>query len=98
MISTDRPICTGCEQYPDQIDEYVAAANAANEVGDLDQCQLCLAMPGENHLSTCPNYLTPDRYVQAEEGTLNPQNGHFLCTSCYIEAGMPSSPAGWVAP
>lgn len=28
-------------------------------------------------------------YVKREEGTFNPENGHFWCTSCYIKAGMP---------
>lgn len=42
--------------------------------------------------------MTPDQYVWEEEGTLNRENGHFLCTSCYIRAGMPSSPRGWQAP
>ena len=41
---------------------------------------------------------TPEEYVKAEEGTYNPENGHFLCTDCYIKAGMPSSPYGWIAP
>lgn len=41
---------------------------------------------------------SPDLYVQLEEGTYNTENGHFLCTPCYIKAGMPSSPEGWVAP
>lgn len=41
---------------------------------------------------------TEDEYVRAEEGTYNPRNGHFLCTKCYVKAGMPSSPNGWVAP
>lgn len=41
---------------------------------------------------------TPDAYVRSEEGTYNPENGHFLCTDCYFKAGMPSSPRGWVAP
>ncbi len=39
-----------------------------------------------------------DQYVMEEEGTFNQQNGHFLCTACYIEAGEPSGPSGWVAP
>lgn len=30
-----------------------------------------------------------DDYVKSEEGTYNPSNGHFYCTSCYIEVGMP---------
>ena len=42
--------------------------------------------------------MTPDDYVWEEEGTLNRENGHFLCTNCYIKAGMPSSPRGWYAP
>lgn len=40
----------------------------------------------------------PDRYVKENEGTYNQENGHFLCTECYIKAGMPSSPKGWKAP
>lgn len=39
-----------------------------------------------------------DQYVREEEGTYNYENGHFLCTSCYVKAGMPSSDRGWVAP
>jgi hypothetical protein len=42
--------------------------------------------------------MTADDYVWQEEGTLNRENGHFLCTNCYIKAGMPSSRRGWVAP
>ena len=44
--------------------------------------------------------LTPDEYVWQEEGTLNVNNGHFLCDSCYIAAGMPSGPGNerWTAP
>ncbi len=41
---------------------------------------------------------TPDEYVRSEEGTLNQETGDFLCTMCYIKAGMPSSPTGWVVP
>ena len=42
--------------------------------------------------------VSPARYVATEEGTLNPENGHFACTECYVAMGMPSSPSGWVAP
>ena len=43
--------------------------------------------------------MTPDQYVLQEEGTLNPENGHFLCTECYIKAGQPTAPwPGWRAP
>lgn len=43
-------------------------------------------------------FMTPNQYVREEEGTYNKTNGHFLCTSCYIDAGCPSSNTGWVAP
>ena len=42
--------------------------------------------------------ISPSLYVANEEGTYNPKNGHFLCTSCYVELGMPTSPKGWIAP
>ena len=43
-------------------------------------------------------YLSADDFVICEEGTFNPATGHFLCTECYITAGMPSAPGGWRAP
>jgi hypothetical protein len=44
--------------------------------------------------------MTPDDYVRQEEGTYNPKNGHFACTTCYIKMGMPDRPYPdyWVAP
>lgn len=45
-----------------------------------------------------PSAADVNRYIVREEGTRNRENGHFLCTPCYAEAGMPSSPRGWVAP
>lgn len=46
------------------------------------------------------NDMTVEDFVREEEGTYNPTNGHFLCTDCYIKAGMPSLPypQTWVAP
>lgn len=41
---------------------------------------------------------TATEYVIAEEGTYNRENGHFLCDSCYIKNGSPSSPRGWKCP
>lgn len=41
--------------------------------------------------------MTPDEYAM-EDGTFNETNGHFLCDSCYIKAGMPVSEHGWKAP
>lgn len=44
--------------------------------------------------------MSPDEYCMAEEGTYNATNGHFLCTDCYIKAGMPAvpHPGQWIAP
>lgn len=42
--------------------------------------------------------ISPVEYVIQEEGTLNPVNGHFLCTTCYIKAGAPSTASGWKTP
>lgn len=42
--------------------------------------------------------MSPDDYVKDEEGTYNAANGQFLCNDCYIKAGMPTTPGGWVAP
>lgn len=65
--------CTNCNRTPEQIDEYVIAAEE--------------------------NEMTPNEYVWAEEGTLNPTNSHFTCTACYIAIGMPSAPGqGWKTP
>jgi len=66
------PYCTGCDKSPEDIQEYIDAADE--------------------------NGMTPEDYVRSEEGTYNRINGHFLCTSCYTDAGMPSSLEGWVAP
>lgn len=41
---------------------------------------------------------TPAQFVQEQEGTLNPENGHFVCTDCYMRMGMPATSMGWVAP
>ena len=40
----------------------------------------------------------PREYVWFEEGTLNRETGQFLCTICYVRAGMPSGPHGWTVP
>lgn len=42
--------------------------------------------------------MDPEEYVRREEGTYNRENGHFLCTGCYVKAGMPSGPRGWTCP
>lgn len=42
--------------------------------------------------------VTPNEFVQQEEGTYNPTNGHFCCTLCYMKIGMPDRPGGWRSP
>lgn len=85
------------ENYPK---EEVPLAGVS---GDPDRpiCVGCHKIPEEIH-EYLPEYtgsnLEPDEYVKREEGTYNRSNGHFLCTDCYIKAGMPTSPHGWKAP
>lgn len=66
------------------------------------QCIGCGKSPseiGEYIVSGAENGMTPDDYVWEEEGTLNRANGHFACTECYIEMGMPTGVGRrWVAP
>lgn len=45
-----------------------------------------------------PKKLARIAYIVEEEGTYNPENGHFLCDDCYINAGQPSSINGWRCP
>jgi hypothetical protein len=42
--------------------------------------------------------LTAAEYLKQEEGTYNIRTNHFLCDMCYIGAGMPSRPGGWLCP
>jgi hypothetical protein len=51
--------------------------------------------------SFIPGTISPQKreiYVIQEEGTYNKTNGHFLCDTCYIKAGMPTKPYGWKCP
>ena len=63
-------------------------------------CQGCRKCPEEIEeyvdMAREEGYGSASEFVRAEEGTLNHETGHFLCTACYIAAGMPSSPMGWV--
>lgn len=64
-------------------------------------CMGCQKHPDEleEYVVAAADYSTsPDDYVAREEGTYNPENAHFLCTDCYVEAGQPSSPTGWRCP
>ena len=65
-------------------------------------CMGCKKAPHEISeyidMAESEGYASPAEFVWALEGTLNRENGHFLCTECYIAAGMPSGRAGWMCP
>jgi hypothetical protein len=64
-------------------------------------CVICCCNPDELSEYTEPAAelnISANEYVRKEEGTFNRQNGHFLCTPCYVVASQPSGPNGWVAP
>lgn len=64
-------------------------------------CFNCYRTPEEinEYVEMADEYNTSPRlFVIHEEGTYNPNNGHFCCTECYIRIGQPSSPQGWKAP
>lgn len=82
-------------------DQARGCATGHTDSAALPICTGCNMRPSEieEYLEAAAvEEMTPDDYVRAEEGTYNRANGHFLCTPCYISAGMPSSPTGWVAP
>lgn len=87
------PICQGCKKSPEELEEYVEQASAENESLEgmhADEMEEMGLIPFFRY--------TPTSFVQMEEGTYNPENGHFLCTDCYIAAGMPTAPQGWKCP
>ncbi len=64
-------------------------------------CQGCKLTPNEiaEYVDAAREEgISPEAYAWENEGTLNRENGHFLCTDCYITAEMPGSPTGWVCP
>jgi hypothetical protein len=63
-----------------------------------DNIPIYVTLAREEELTTPDGTPDADEYVWREEGTLNRDNGHFLCDQCYINAGMPSGPGGWKAP
>lgn len=77
------PICAVCYKTPREIEEYVEAAAEWNA-----------ELPTEGGDQYEPQ-IDPDEYCRLEEGTYNEENNLFVCTSCYIKIGMPSSHGGW---
>ncbi len=65
------------------------------------RCAGCGALPSElaEYVEAARDVgMSAEQYVRQEEGTYNRASGHFLCTRCYAEHGMPAAPGGWVAP
>lgn len=63
-----------------------------NERSNKLYCKLCGKTPSEleEYVSAAKaENMTPEEYVQQEEGTYNEQTGEFYCTPCYVNAGMP---------
>lgn len=55
-------------------------------------CEMCGQLPEDlmEYVVCAEDFnLSPDEYVIQNEGTYNPHTGTFLCTDCYIKAGMP---------
>lgn len=88
------PICIGCNRKGADMPEYRDAA-LMNEYDfqSQEEHEAKVKELGEDEVKRLAK-----EYLRYEEGTYNHENGHFLCTPCYIEAGMPSSPRGWRAP
>lgn len=78
------PICVGCAKRPFELPEYDML------IDDTDPESLTDERRAELRLQACLQ----------EEGTLNPENGHFLCNHDYILNGQPSkrSPDRWICP
>lgn len=85
-------------------------AIAANLIDDTHQalgtriilrCNGCGLPPRQIELLCAAGFLaqmSADEYVWQRESTLNRRNGHFLCPPCFVSAGSPTSPVGWMAP
>lgn len=46
-------------------------------------------LPEYAELAEAEGYGSATAALRGEEGTYNPENGHFWCTADYIKAGMP---------
>jgi hypothetical protein len=58
-----------------------------------EKCVVCGKSPDElgeyASLAEDEGYDSPLEAMRGEEGTYNPNNGHFFCTMDYIKVGMP---------
>lgn len=82
------PICVGCARRPAEMEEYdILLPDYDGEHFDNDGHLRTLTLAEKRRLACTEN-----------EGTLNSENGHFLCTEDYIRNGSPSNSRGWVCP
>lgn len=88
-----------CGRPPAEINEFIVYARESQDYvvaeWEAEGKPTRFNLDGEE-VSTPPTY-TPDDYVRDEEGTLDPDSGFFLCTTCYLKMGSPSRPWGWRA-
>jgi hypothetical protein len=89
-------VCNHCKREPHEIDEY--KWQAAEEWAEKQEIPWQDMMNAFDALSENDRNHIIDQWCWYNEGTMNWDNGHFLCTQGYIEAGMPGSPTGWTAP
>lgn len=86
------PICMGCGRPGHEIAEYIEMAAYNYEWDQSDDALVA------QYGVPAPDPEEVWDVIRSEEGTYNHENGHFLCTVCYIRAGQPSSPYGWTCP
>jgi hypothetical protein len=90
VVEFPKPFDPSCYRNATDIPEY--ALQLKDEMVWADKGDEWARMSPEEKNEMITNF------VINEEGTYNRENGHFLCTECYIKAGMPSSPVGWKCP
>ena len=89
--------CAGCGRRPEEISDYTNMVKGWDWDPETD--------PLGTQIEAKWAALTEEEktqkvreYVLDQEGTLNTKTGAFTCDACYIVAGMPSSPEGWIVP
>lgn len=101
MIIPIIPFDPNCRRHPEQIPGYQPFAIDEYEHNRQQGLESGVgAAKAWHELSDAERTEAMRAYVAYNEGTYNPDNGHFLCDECYIAAGMPSAPGlkGWVCP
>jgi hypothetical protein len=93
--------CAGCGRRPEQIGGYVMPTLELFCPDPPEDLKIPIEEFAAAHWAAADpeeRVAAVRRYVRVQEGTLNPRTGAFACDECYIIAGMPSSPKGWIVP